>query len=220
MAKPTALIRTNNTRHMIITPVARLSFPQLFSARSFQDNPDMKKEFKCDLIFDSMDVLKEPYQGKKVQTPSVLGAISNVKIDQWGKDKNKWPKFNYPVIKKGDENTNRDGEVYAGYKGKIYFKASCDEKYPPKIIGLDGTPLGEKDVYGGCFVRAQLVARPYAFGANFGVRFVLKQIQKIKNGEKFGMSDDVFDVSEAENEDEWEQAETVGADSNDDDEDF
>lgn len=201
MAKKSQLIKTNKQRHMIVTPVARISFPNVFTARSYQDSPDQKKSFQVDLLFDSKDVLKEPYKGKKLQTVSVIKAIANAKRDQWGSDKNSWPKFEHPTIKKGDERTNSEGEVYDGYKGKLVISARCGEKFPPKIIGLDGSPLSEQDFYGGCFARAQLVARPYIFGKNNGVRMVLYQLQKTDDGEKFGSSEDCFDLSETENDD-------------------
>lgn len=223
MAKVTSLIRANNARHMVITPIARVSFPQVFTPRSFQDTADGKKTFSVDLLFDSLDILKEPYKGKKTQTPSVLQAVNNVKQDQWGSDKSRWPKFNYPAIKKGDDNTNRDGEVYAGYKGKIYLTAKCDEKFPPKVLGKDGKPLTEQEFYGGCYARAQLIVRPYAFGANFGIRFVLRSLLKEKDGEKFGLSEDVFDLAEYDEDSAWDTDTTAKAeamvDSSDDDED-
>lgn len=195
--KRVPLIKTNKARHMVITPVARISFPTVFTPRAFEDDPDGIKYYQCDFIFNSLDELKGPYQGKKTQTISVLQAIHNVKCDQWGKDKDAWPKFPYPVTKKGNERTNEDGEVLEGYADKIFIKAKSGEKYPPKIIGIDGRPLtSDVQVYGGCYARAQLLARPYQFGKNFGVKFTLLQLMKVKDGEKFGMPSDVFDISE------------------------
>lgn len=196
VSKQTKIVKMNESRHMVITPVARLSFPQLFKARSFQDNEGQAKSFQCDLIFDEAQ-FKEEYKGKKKQTPSMKKAVLNAKIDQWGSDKAKWPKMPYPIFKNGDERVNKDGEPYAGYAGKFFVTAKCGEKYPPRIVDKFGKPIEEKEMYGGCYVRAQIVARPYAFGKNHGVRFLLLQVMKVDEGERFGgISDDVFDVSE------------------------
>src|SRR5690606_40770978 len=68
------------------------------------------------------------------------------------------------------------------YEDKVFITAKCGEKYPPKVIGAAGQPLTEADVYGGCYARAQLIARPYYFGPNAGVKFNLVQIMKVKDG--------------------------------------
>ena len=208
------LIKINKERHMVITPVARVSFPNVFTARSYEDDPENKKQFQVDLLFDSKDVLKEKFKGKKTKTISVMQAISNAKKDQWGPDKSKWPKFPYPVIKIGNERKNTEGEIYDGYKGKVFISARCGEKFPPKVIGLDGEPLTEAEFYGGCYARAQLIARPYKYGKNHGVRLVLIQLMKVEDGEKFGLSTDVFDLAEGDtDDDDW-------SDESDDDTDY
>lgn len=199
MAKQTGpkLIKVNESRHLVITPKARLSFPQLFVARSFKDQPDQKKEFRCDLIFDSQDAFKVKGKTKRGETPSMLGAVTNVKVDQWGPDKNKWPKMQFPVFKKGDERVNADGEAYEGYAGNWFVTAKSGEKFPPRILLPNGQPATEADVYGGCYVRAALLARPYIFGRNFGVSFRLLQVMKVADGERFGgVSEDLFEVEE------------------------
>jgi hypothetical protein len=196
MAKQTKVVKMNEARHMVITPIARVSFPSVFKARSFQDVEGATKSFQVDLIFDEAQ-LSEEYKGKKRQTVSLKKAVFNAKVDQWGANKDKWPDFAHPVFKKGDKRKNKDGEVYQGYEGKIFITAKCGEKYPPKVILADGSPADEKSFYGGCYARAQLIARPYDFGGNRGVRFLLLQLMKVEDGERFGgIADDVFDVEE------------------------
>lgn len=199
MAKRFRLIKINEERHMVITPIARVSFPQVFVAKAFDDNPDDDKVFQLDLIYDSKEEFLKPYTGKKKQTPSMNRVVFNVKADQWGPDKAKWPRFNYPCFKRGDERSNEDGEIYKGYEGKFFITAKSGEKFPPKVIGPDGQPLTEADFYGGCYAIAQLIARPYAFGKNFGVRFILLQVMKTDDGEHFGgVAQDVFDTADRE----------------------
>ena len=194
----TKICAVNESRHLVITPKFRVSFPQLFTARSFQDDPAQKKEFKIDMIFDSAEDFKAAgkLKGGKV-TPSLMQAFANARADQWGADKAKWPKFEHAVFKKGDEQTNADGEVYQGYAGKVFLTAKTGEKFPPKVLLATGQPAEEKDLYGGCYAQAAVLARPYVYGKNSGVRFVLMQVRKLADGERFGgISEDLFDVAE------------------------
>lgn len=213
MAKQGNIVRVNNARHMVVTQVARLSFPVLFVPKSFQDKENEAKSFSCDLIFDSLDDLKKPWNGKKTQTPSLLQAIRYAKEDQWGTDKEKWPHFAYPNIKKGNEAVNKDGEIRNGYEGKVFVKATSGEKFPPKIVLANGTPATESQVYGGCYVQAQILVRPYLM-PNKGVSLRLISVRKVKDGEKFGAGVDLleYDDAESEVEDDWSEGETETVD--------
>ncbi len=203
MAKPqqNSLAKINNKRHMVLTSKARLSFPTLWTPKSFQDDPDQKKYFSADLIFDSQEDFKKEYAGKKVQTVSLSRAVNFAKVDQWG-PKERWPKFTFKTFRVGNENIQKKtGEVYNGYADKFYITAKSGEKFPPKIVDRFGKPITEKEMYAGCYVQAQLIARPVNYGKNIGVRFLLLQLMKIEDGERFGGTpDDVFDVAEIDEE--------------------
>lgn len=194
----TKLIRVNEREHLVITPVARVAFPQLFVARSFQDQEGQKKEFKLDLIFDSADVLKAPGKSASGPTVSLAQALQNVKVAQWGADKSRWPNFDNTILKRGDERVNKSGEVYQGYEGKVFITAKSGEKFPPRVMLADGSPATEKDIYGGCYVQAAIVVRPYIFGKNQGLRLQLAQVKKVRDGERFGgISADLFETDSA-----------------------
>lgn len=199
----TRLVKISDARHCIVTPVMTLSFPKVF--KPVWNELSKKNEFSCDLIAEDEDDLKQDYKGKKKQTVSILRAVNNAWIDQWG-PKEKWPKWTFKTIKNGDEQKNKDGEVYAGYEGKKFITAKSGEQYAPKIVGSDGEPLDEKQLYGGAKVRAALIARPVHFGKTIGVRFILQQIMKVADGERFGGGgmQDVFDVEEIESGDDIE----------------
>ncbi len=186
--KRNKIVKLNEQRHMVITCIARASFPQLYTPRSFQDDPDQSKEFKIDLLFDPADI-KKPGKGAKGPTPSLHDAYFNAVKDQFGPDKDKRPKFRYgysDVFKKGDNMRNGEGEIYEGYEGKIIVTAKSKEKFPPRVFDRFGEALSESDMYGGCYVQAKVVARPYDFAGNRGVSFKLYQVIKIKDGERFG----------------------------------
>lgn len=198
--KQTKIIKVNPARHLVITPIARASFPALFNARSFKDDPNQPKEFKIDLLLDPADI-KKPGKGKKGPTPSLFDAYYNALKDQWGPNKDKWPKMRYgfnDVFKKGDDVKNAEGETYDGYEGKLVITAKAKEKYAPKVFDRYGEPLAEADMYGGCFVQALLIARPYDFAGNRGVSFKLSQVIKVKDGERFGggIHEMAFEVEE------------------------
>jgi len=186
--KETKIIKVNPARHLVITPIARASFPQLFTARSFKDQADQAKEYKIDLLLDPADI-KKPGKGKKGPTPSLQEAYMNALKDQWGPNKDKWPKMRYgmkDVFKDGNEIKNAEGEPYNGYAGKIVITAKAKEKFAPKVFDRYGEPLNEADMYGGCYVQALLIARPYDYAGNRGVSFKLSQVIKVKDGERFG----------------------------------
>lgn len=202
------IIRMNSERHMVVTPKFRVSFPHVFKARSFQDAEGAVKNFSLDMIFDSPEDFKKEYKGKKTQTPSMASAVFKAKVDQWG-EKSKWPVFQYPIFKDGNERVGKDGEIMDGYEGKWFVTAKSGEKFPPKVVNLAGEPIGEDQFYGGCYAIAQLIARPYIYGKNYGVRFLLNQIQKVADGERFGgFEQDVFDVKDAGDSFEEEEGET------------
>lgn len=187
-AKKTRMIKVNEARHMVITPIARASFPRLFTARSFQDQPDQPKDFKIDLLFDPADIEKKG-KGAKGVTPSLKEAYYNAVKDQWGPDQKKWPKMRYgfdDVFSDGSAKVNGDGEPYDGYEGKLVLTAKSKEKFPPKVFDRYGAPLDENDMYGGCYVQVKVIARPYDFAGNRGVSFKLYQVIKVKDGDRFG----------------------------------
>lgn len=203
------IVRVDKAKHMIITPVCRLSFPNLFVAKAHKDEEDGKKTFHCDLIVDSEDVWKEPYRGTKTNTVSLKKAILNAKLDQFG-EKADWPHFEHDPIRDGDDRTIGDTEeVLEGYEGMSFIRPRTGEKYPPKLLLKNGKPASEEDLYGGCYVRAQILVRPYDTGTNAGVSLRLIAIMKHAEGEKFGIGGDMFDVEEVEDEEEesWEDGE-------------
>lgn len=194
------ICRRNDSRHMVVTPIGRVSFPQLFEARAFEDDPKKEKYFQTDLIFDEEDDFKKPYKGKKKQTVSMKRAVLNAKIDQWGEDREDWPEFRNKTFKDGnDRKDSQSDEVLKGYEDKVFITARSGEKFQPRVVNSAGEPVEEDEVYGGCYARAHLLARPYAVGDNFGVRFILLALMKTDDGEKFGGTSDAFDYEESGN---------------------
>lgn len=202
MAKQTRNIKITD-RHIVIIPKARASFPNLFKARAFQDNPNEKKEFSIDFLFDPADIEKQGKGKGGKLTPSLKQAYVAACVDKWGKDKTKWPKFKYgykDVFRKGDDIKNAEGETYQGYEGKIVVKAKSAEKYPPKVFDRFGQVSHDEGlIYGGCYVQAKVIARPYDFAGNRGVSFKLYEVIFREDGERFGgIGGPAFEVEEAD----------------------
>lgn len=178
-------VKTNPDRHAFVTPACVLSFANLHEAKSFQNDPKQPKFFKGDFIFESEAAFNE----KDKKGRSAMQAVKNVVIDQWGAEKGKqlWPSVKAQVFRKGEDNTNSDGEAYAGYEGKVYLQAKTGEKYKPRVVLANGeTPAEENDIYGGVIVRAQIVAVPYNFAGKESVTLRLIGVQKIRDGERLG----------------------------------
>jgi len=178
-------------RHLAITPMFRLSFPALFQAKAYKDpqtGQEGKPEFKATMIFDSMDAIKaELPVGLKGKGLTLAAAISNAKKDFWGPDPKKWPKMDYPTFTKGEEHkSNRSGEIYEGYEGKIIAVAKTGEKYPPRLVCANGEQPSEQTLYAGCYCRAVIQVKPYIFAKKNGVKLYLSQITKVRDGERFG----------------------------------
>ncbi len=193
------LIKTNTERHVFVTPFAVLSFAQLLEAKPFPTKPDGPKHFKADFIFDSEAAFAE----KDKRGLTMLQAVKNAIIDQWGAEKAKriWPTVKADVFRIGNDNENKDGEVYGGYADKVYVSAKTGEKFPPFVVLNDGkTRAKEGDIYNGLIVRAQLAVIPYDFANKESVSLRLIGVQKVRDGERLGggpQMESFFDVSES-----------------------
>jgi hypothetical protein len=183
---------------MFISPPGILSFPHLFTPRAVEENQE--PSFSCDILFADPEDFKKPHVGKKASMPSILQCIQNVKIDQWGKDKTKWPKFAKPNIKKGNEKQYDDGTVLQGYEDVLYMTLRTGQKYPPRLFNINGSPARPEDLYGGAICRVQVLCRPYSTPLGKGVSLRLVAVMKVAKGEPFGIGGDMFDFEGDEDE--------------------
>lgn len=101
--------------------------------------------------------------------------------------------FKLPQLKDGDA---RNAELQAkgkaidpAYTNHVYFTARSEQK--PEIRNQKNQPvLRESDVYGGCYCNVAVNIAPYGLkvGSKFtGASFFLEAIQKVKDGEAFGV---------------------------------
>lgn len=162
---------------LFLTPRARLSFPSLFEARA--SIAGQKPKFSATLIFD-LEAQKTPeWQALKA---AEVAAIH----EEWGSKK---PAGLKSPFRKAEEKQNDDGTFKLGFAaGFAFMNVTAQEKFPPKVVLRNGKDATEKDVYGGCYVRAQLTAFAYDTNGNRGVSFGLRGVQKLEDGEAFGGS--------------------------------
>jgi hypothetical protein len=205
-------------RHLAITPTFRMAFPSLFEAKAYRDpetGQEGKPEFKATMLFDSLESTKaELPPALKGKALPLAVAIHNAKIDFFGPDPKKWPKLDYPIFAKGDEQiSKKTGEVFDGYAGKWVAAAKTGEKYPPKLLCANGDEPSEQTLYAGCFCRAVVSVKPYYFAKKNGVKLYLSQITKVRDGDRFGgfeeiqIDEDIIEEStegDSQTEESWE----------------
>ncbi len=151
------------TREKVTTPEFRLSFPNVFRARSFNNG---EPKFGVSMIFDKKTDL------------SALKAIAKAAVRaKWG---DKPPAGLKNPFRDGAEKAHLDG--YG--EGTVFV--NCTTKQQPGLVGRDLQPIiSEGDFYAGCYARATISAFTYDTAGNKGVSFGLHNLQKLRDGESF-----------------------------------
>lgn len=163
---------SKNERIRLMTPVFRVSFPQLFEAKGYDGN---------DPKFSVNAIIQKGVTGKDKQLLQAMHkAAEKMAIDKFGEQAfrkmRKLNQFKWPF---------RDGEEkdMDGYGSGVIF-LSLSTKMAPGVIGRNKEPLSESDVYAGCYARATV--SPYDFdNKSKGVAFGLNNLQKVGEGEAF-----------------------------------
>lgn len=165
---------TETKNASLITPRARLSYPNLFKPKA---NDEGKLKFGCTLIFDP-DVLDSP------QYLAMRKAANACAVEYFGADEAKRlhevGKLRMP-FRKAEE---KGGEGYEA--GKIFMNVSTTQK--PQILMPNGVDLcdDESYVYAGMYVRASVGVFGYgkdkAHKGNKGVSFGLRNMQIVGEG--------------------------------------
>lgn len=185
-----------------VSPPFRLSFPHLFEPHK----APKAKEPKYSL---SGLIPKDDEETKKFLHKKLIRAAKEC----WGEDKTKWPKINWPW-RDGDDKSDM-----TGYEGHWYFGA--DSSNPPGVVDRKANDIiNERDIYAGCYVRAELVAKaiPEVGTDDSGkprnfVKFYLQHVMFWEDGEKLGGGGDAKNAFK-------EFAEDDDSDDGDEDEDF
>lgn len=152
----------------VATPLFRLSYPSLHEPKGFEG--------------------QEPKYGATMLFPAASDmawakdAIRKVMTERFGADKAMWPKGVRTPLRNGDEKENQP----AGYAGTIYIAARSQDR--PGVVDHNCNEIVNvrEDVYAGCYCKATIAFFYYDRAGNKGVGVALNNVQKVKDGEKFG----------------------------------
>jgi hypothetical protein len=155
----------------VVTPKARLAFPALFEARSYNNQP---AKFSCVLVFDKEAQATEAFQNMK----KAASAAARAKFGD------KPPKGMKSPFRPGS-----DKEGTEGFDDDCVFITVSSKKQPKvvdrkKVDGKFPVITDEDRLYPGCFVRASLNAYGYDTSGNRGVSFGLNNLQFVDDGER------------------------------------
>jgi hypothetical protein len=161
----------------VITPLCRLSFPNLFQPRVGPSGGDPK--YSCALVFE-----------EGADLTGLKRAILAAAAEKWGADKARAMfeagKLRNPI--------RTDWEERPGYpENSSYINCSSKQENPPGTVGpwedpATGKPeilTDPKEFYPGVYVRADIRAFAYDVSGNKGVSFGLNNIQKVRDGDRF-----------------------------------
>lgn len=175
------MAKNDNNSSKVMTPMFRVSFPEVFAAKSYNNN---EPKFSISMLFD-----------KKAQKSPAFAEMKRIAREaiqaKWG---NKKPaNLRTPFRDGGEKELDGYGE------GIIFVNASS--KYKPGIVDRDRQDIiSQEDFYPGCYARATVTCYAYDTQGNRGVAFGLHNLQKLKDGESFSgraKAEDDFSDSDA-----------------------
>lgn len=183
----------------------RLSFPHLFEpTASIENGP---KKYRATFLIDPTT------ESGKANIKALNAAIDKAAIGVW-KTKEKADKIRAKLdsdrsgLRDGEDATNKEGDVYAGYEGMMFIGATNGKK--PKVLRRDKSVIDSTEsaeIYGGCYVNAVVsvwATNQEKHGGN-GIFATLEIVQYFKKGEPFGAAeldeDDYLDDMGDEDED-------------------
>src|SRR4051812_19269134 len=145
------------------TPIFRVSFPQVFEPKAFNDG---EPKYSVVMLFDSKADLRE-----------MKACLQEAAKEKWG---TKMPSGLRSAFRDGKEK-----EALQGYGEGVTF-CSASSKQRPGLVDQAVQPIIDRgEFYAGCYARATVTAFAYDQKGNKGVSFGLHNLQKIRDGERF-----------------------------------
>ena len=182
----------------VVTGKVRLSYANIFEPKSINGS---EPKYSVSLI-----IPKDDKQQIEVIKQAIKNAIEEGKSKLADKNGNIPKNIKLP-LRDGDEDRPED-EAYAN----SYF-LNANSVRPPQVVGteIDKTtgkaiPLGENDVYSGCYARVSLNFYAFNTNGNKGIACGLGNIQKVDDGERLGggaSAEEDFDFEEVDAEDDF-----------------
>ena len=149
----------------IMTPVFRVSFPEVFKAKAAEEGGEPK--FSISMLFEKGEDLSR-----------MQNLLLEAAKEKWGDDVNV-KSLRRPFRDQGEKEIS-------GYVDGAYF-ASASSKQKPAVVDEDVEPiLDQNDFYAGCYAQAKVHAYAWDNKYGKGVSFGLGNIQKVRDGERLG----------------------------------
>jgi len=192
---------------ILITPVYRMSFPNLSQPRSFQDKADGKKSYNVEMIFEAADL-----QAFKLWNDET-GNFEEVDVRQIAAQvaKEQWPGINVKSefqpgrnwpIHDGDTRAaeqERKGKKGDHYKGMKVIRAGTDESIPPRLYtvenkrrvelvrGDDADKAKIESLFvGGNYALSEVTVKATETPQGRFIKFYLGGTKFVRQGEKLG----------------------------------
>lgn len=186
-------ILKNETK--VIIANARLSYAHIFEPTAFEGQ---EPKYSVSLIID-----KDDKETIAIIEQAINNAVELGNEKYWS---GKTPKNLKMPLRDGDE--ERDDEAYQN----AYF-LNASSKKAPQVVGTEkdkatgkAIPLGEEDVYSGCYANVSVNFYPYN-NVSKGIAVGLNNIQKASDGEPLGggasKAEDDFNFVEVDAEDDF-----------------
>lgn len=177
----------------LVTPIFRVSFPNVFEASSYQGGPP---KYGVTAVFEPESF--SPADKKRWAAMNKLA--DGASKETFGKPIDKLPaNFKRPV-RDGEEKAELDGFG----EGKKFISLST--KFKPEILAEDRESIimDAEDFYPGCYARASVNAYGYD-NVGKGVAYGLMSLMKVKDGERLdnrtSAADDFADLGEEDTSD-------------------
>lgn len=158
----------NPTR--VVTDVVRLSYANLFEAKSIQGS---KPKYSVSLIIPKSD------NATLARIEAAIDAAIEAGIAKFGGKRPNKAALKLPLR---DGDTERDDEAYAN---SMFVNANSTT--PPQVVDESLSPiLDRSQVYSGCYARASITFYAFNTNGNKGIACGLGNVQKIRDGEPLG----------------------------------
>lgn len=169
-----------DSKKVVKSPACRISYPNVFKAQKFKDSE--KETFNLVMLIPKTEGVEKWQQDPKLKP--MVDALKASAKEKW----NEIPKPCKLPFKDGDKSIGSDGEgPDEAYKG--VWVVACSSDRQPGIVGTDAQTYltEEKDFYAGCWAYVSLNGFAWKNQYNkCGCSFGLRNIQKIKDGERLG----------------------------------
>ncbi|WP_406713305.1 DUF2815 family protein [Trueperella pyogenes] len=161
---------SNNTATRVVTNAVRLSYANIFEAKSINGS---KPKYSVSLIIPKSDT----------ETLAKIERAIDAAIDAGiGKFGGKRPNKAALKLPLRDGDIERDDEAYAN---SMFVNANSTT--PPQVVDADLQPiLDASEVYSGCYARVSVSFYAFNTNGNKGIACGLGNIQKLRDGEPLG----------------------------------